>query len=149
MSEIIFWKDDCYTHFLKNDSAVVAAQEVICERINIEWTKNFKKMEWWVRKLKCGLFNEDGVRVSQAVKTFSRLELGWLKTTVKWKRKIMHEKSLWLFFANITGHVVHLRMFQGVCQHQPQSNARIRKCIGILQLHGWLKHPYRQCVPLQ
>ena len=58
---------------LKNDSAVVAAEEVICERINIESPNKFKIMEWCIQKLKYDAFNEDGIRVSQAVKTVARL----------------------------------------------------------------------------
>ena len=34
------------TNDLKNDSAVVAAEEAICERINIESTKKLKTTEW-------------------------------------------------------------------------------------------------------
>ena len=40
-----------------------------------------------------------------------------------------------------------LATISGICQHQTQSKAWIRKCIGILQCDD-LKHPYRQCVPL-
>ena len=42
------------TNVLKNDSAVIAAEEVICERINITSTDKFKIMEWRVQKLKQG-----------------------------------------------------------------------------------------------
>ena len=40
-----------------------------------------------------------------------------------------------------------LANISGVCQHQTQSKAWVRKCIGILLLR-WLQHPYRRCVPL-
>ena len=40
------------TNILKNDSAVVAAEEVICERVNIESTNKFKIMERRVQTLK-------------------------------------------------------------------------------------------------
>ena len=40
-----------------------------------------------------------------------------------------------------------LTNISGVCQHQTQSKAWIRKCIGILQLR-WLQHPKRHCIPL-
>ena len=41
-----FWKDNIITNDLKNDSASVAAEEVICERINIESTNKFLITEW-------------------------------------------------------------------------------------------------------
>lgn len=34
------------TKVLKNDSAFVAAEEIICERINIESTNKFRITEW-------------------------------------------------------------------------------------------------------
>ena len=39
-------KDDCYKFFLRIIELVVAAEEVICERINIESTNKFKITAW-------------------------------------------------------------------------------------------------------
>ena len=40
----------------------VAAEVMICEKINIESTDKFKAMEWFFKSWSKSYFNEDGLR---------------------------------------------------------------------------------------
>ena len=62
------------------------------------------------------------------------------------RRREMRE-DLVTFLRQYYGTCRVLASIPGICQHQTQSKAWIRKCIGILQYDDW-KHPYRQSVSL-
>ena len=72
-----FQKDDYHTNALKKDSAVVAAEEVICERINTGSTNIFKIMQWRVQKLKWGLMKVVYVSVRQWKLLLDLNKAGW------------------------------------------------------------------------
>ena len=62
------------------------------------------------------------------------------------RRREMREEVV-TFLRQYYGTCRALATISGICHHQTQFKAWIRKCIGILQCDD-SKQPYRQCVPL-